>query len=112
MFKRFGYAFNGLKIVFSSQQNIWIHFGVACMVVIAGIFLRLTDREWCIIVMAIFMVFAMEVLNTAIEKLVDFVSPGYHEKAGTVKDISAAAVLLTVIGAVITGLIIFLPKLI
>ena len=60
--------------------------------------------------LAIFLVLAMEVVNTAIEKLVDFVSPAYHEMAGMVKDLSAAAVLLTAVGAVIAGTIIFLPK--
>jgi diacylglycerol kinase len=58
------------------------------------------------------MVIAMETMNSAIEKLVDFVSPGFHEQAGAIKDISAAAVLLTVVGAVVAGLLIFLPKLI
>jgi diacylglycerol kinase len=110
LLKSFGYAFNGLKMVLSSQQNFWIHLVVACFVVGAGMFSNLSASEWCIISIVIFLVLAMELLNTAVEKLVDFVSPGFHEQAGLVKDIAAAAVLLSTIGAVIVGLIIFLPR--
>lgn len=112
LLKSFGYAFNGLKVVLSSQQNFWIHLIVVCIVVIVGVSSGLTTNEWCIITISIFMVLALEVVNTAIEILVDFISPGFHEQAGIVKDIAAAAVLLSAIGAVIVGLIIFLPRLI
>ncbi|MFZ4523070.1 MAG: diacylglycerol kinase family protein [Bacteroidales bacterium] len=111
LIKGFGFAFNGLKIVFSSEQNFRIHLVAATLAVITGIFVHLSEIEWCIIVTSIFLVFAMEIMNTAIEKLVDLVSPGFHRQAGIVKDISAAAVLVTAMAAVITGLIIFLPKL-
>lgn len=97
-------------MVLSTQQNVWIHIVVSCLVMVAGIFARLTAVEWCIIVLTISLVLAMEIMNTAIEKLVDFVSPGFHEQAGLIKDISAAAVLLAAAGAVIAGLIIFVPK--
>ena len=110
LLKSFGYAFRGLRIVLLSQQNFQVHLCIACLVVAAGIAAGLTAGEWCIILLTIFLVLAMEIVNTAIEKLVDFVSPAYHEKAGIVKDISAAAVLLTAIGAVIVGTFIFLPK--
>ena len=108
----FGYAVKGLKIVLRSQQNIWIHLTIACIVVVSGFSAKLSATEWCIIVLAIFLVLAMETVNSAIEKLVDFISPGFHEQAGMVKDISAAAVLITAIGAVIVGFIIFIPRLI
>jgi diacylglycerol kinase (ATP) len=111
LLKSFGFAFKGMGFVIRSQQNFRIHLFVACMVVIAGFFFHITPPEWCIIVLAISMVLAMEILNTAIEKLVDFVSPGFHHQAGIIKDLAAAAVLLTAIGAVIAGIIIFLPKL-
>ena len=110
LLKSFGYAFKGLKRVFVSEQNFRIHLIVAFIVVVSGIFARLTPMEWCIIVTTIFLVLAMEVVNTAIEKLVDFVSPGFQEPAGIIKDIAASAVLLTAIAAVIVGLIIFLPR--
>ena len=110
LLKSFGYALRGLKIVLTSQQNFRIHLCIAFLVVAAGIATRLSVNEWCIIVLTISVVFALEIVNTAIEKLVDLVSPAYNDHAGMVKDISAAAVLLTAIGAVIVGAIIFLPK--
>lgn len=108
--KSFGYALNGLKIVLGSQQNFRIHLVVAFLVIVCGNLIGLSNLEWCVIVITISLVLAMEIINTAIEKLVDFVSPGFHPQAGLVKDIAAAAVLLSAIGAVIVGLIIFLPK--
>ena len=110
LLKTFGFAFSGIKIVLNSQQNFWIHIIVAGIVVAAGILAKLSANEWCIITVAISLVFALEVVNTAIEKLVDFISPAFHKQAGIVKDISAAAVLLTALGAVIVGLIIFIPR--
>lgn len=110
-FRSFGFAVKGLGWVFRDQQNLRVHVCVAVLVLIAGSFATLTPPEWCILVTVIFLVLAMEVMNSAIEKLVDFISPGHHEQAGIVKDISAGAVLLTAIGAVIVGMIIFLPKL-
>lgn len=111
MLKRFGYALKGLKVVLR-QQNFLIHLVIASLVIIAGFYTGVSSREWCILILTISMVLAMETINTAIEKLVDFVSPGFHVQAGMVKDLSAGAVLLTAVGAVIVGLIIFLPKLI
>jgi diacylglycerol kinase len=108
--KSFGNAFRGLKLVMASEKNFRIHIFVACVVIMAGFFAKLTANEWCIIMVTIILVLVLEIMNTAIEKLVDFVSPGFHEQAAWVKDISAAAVLLAATGAVITGLIIFLPK--
>ncbi len=110
MYKKFGYALNGLKIVLTTQQNFRIHMVAACIVVTAGFVSGLSATEWCIITTTIFLVLAMEAVNTAIEKLVDFVSPAFHAQAGAVKDISAGAVLLTAVGAVITGIVIFLPR--
>ncbi len=110
--KSFGFAFKGIRIVGRSQQNFWIHVIIAGLVVVSGFYAKLTHTEWCILVLTMVVVLAMEVINTAIEKLVDFVSPGFNEQAGMIKDISAAAVLVTAIGAIIIGLIIFLPKIV
>lgn len=110
--KSFVYAFKGLRNVAATQQNFRAHVVTAAIVCIAGFLAHLNASEWCMIVLAIFMVISMETMNTAIEKLVDFISPGHHEHAGIIKDISAAAVLVTAVAAVIVGLIIFLPRII
>lgn len=78
-------------------------------VIIAGIVLGITRTEWIMVVMCIGTVIAAELFNTAIEKLVDLVSPERHPVAGRVKDIAAGAVLICAVAAAIIGLIIFIP---
>lgn len=107
----FGYAFNGLRVSLSSGQNIKIHLLFAVAVVIAGLLLKITTVEFSIVMVCIGVVISLEVLNTAIEKLCDFVSPQHHEKIKIIKDIAAAAVLIMAIFSAIVGLIIFIPKL-
>ena len=107
----FIFAFRGLGCVIRCQHNFIIHLVIAFIVVIAGLTCRLNAAEWCLIIFCISLVFSLEVINTAIEKLVDFISPGYQEQAGMVKDIAAAAVLIAALGSVIIGSIIFIPKL-
>ncbi len=107
-----GFALNGLKVFFKTQHNAWIHLTTAILVLIAGFILELTVTEWCLVGFAIGFVMVTEIINTAIEFLTDIVSPGYHEKAGEVKDIAAGAVLLASITAVVIGLVVFLPKVI
>lgn len=112
MLKSFGHAIRGLKVVAGSELNFRIHLLAAMVVVVFGIILQLTTLEWSIVVISMLAVLSMECMNTAIERLVDFVSPGFHEQAGMVKDISAAAVLLTAIGAAVAGSFVFLPRII
>jgi diacylglycerol kinase len=107
----FGFAFQGLGTFFRTQHNAWLHLVAALLVVLAGYYFELPSAEWCWIVMAIVLVFITEMFNTAIEFLSDVVSPNIHPQIKKVKDVSAAAVLISSIGAVIIGLIIFLPKL-
>ena len=80
-------------------------------VVIAGFVLGITRMEWMIIILCIGVVIAAELFNTAIEKLVDLVSPQQHPVAGQVKDIAAGAVLVCAATAAIIGLIVFIPYL-
>jgi diacylglycerol kinase (ATP) len=108
----FRHAFNGIKTLLSGEANARIHSIATVAVVTAGLLLDITSTEWIAVVIAIGAVFAAEALNTAIERLSDIVSPGYHETIKQVKDLSAGAVLFMSIAAAITGAIIFLPKLI
>jgi diacylglycerol kinase len=111
LMRSFAYAFKGIRSAVFSQQNFRIHLLAALCVVAGGIIIRLSAMEWCILPIVIFFVFAMELMNTAVEKLVDFISPGQDERAGAIKDLSAAAVLVAAAAALIAGLLIFLPKL-
>jgi diacylglycerol kinase len=106
----FGYAFKGIATLFTSQPNARIHALVLSLVVLAGFFFKIDRTEWLTIVLIAALVLSAEAMNTAIEFVVDLVSPDYHLLAGKAKDVAAAAVLLAAFGAVIIGLMIFLPK--
>jgi diacylglycerol kinase (ATP) len=107
--KSFGFAFKGLKVFFRTQHNAWIHALAAGMAILLGFFFHIERWEWCFVITAIGLVFITEAINTAIEFLTDLVSPGFNEKAGRVKDLAAAAVLIASIIALFIGCIIFLP---
>lgn len=108
--KSFVYAFAGIKALISREHNAWIHCAAALAVLVFGLLLDISGTEWCIVLTCIAMVLAAEGFNTAIEKLVDIVSPEFNEKAGKVKDVAAGAVLITAIVSAIIGCIIFIPK--
>ena len=95
-----------------SQPNAWIHAGATVLVVAAGIFFSLGRAEWCWIVLTIISVWTAEALNTAFEFLTDVASPQFHPLAERAKDVAAGAVLITAIGSVVIGLIVFGPHLV
>jgi diacylglycerol kinase (ATP) len=107
----FGYAFKGLGHAAKTQLNFRVHSVLALIAVLLGYALHISTAEWLWVSLCIGMVLLTELINTAIELLVDLVSPEYNEKAGRVKDMCAAAVLITAITALVIGLIIFVPKL-
>lgn len=107
----FGFAFKGVATLFKTQPNARIHLMAILLVTVAGFLLKVSTAEWCFIVMSFAMVLAAEAINTAVEFVVDLTSPDYHPLAGKAKDVAAAAVLITAIGASLIGFIIFLPKL-
>jgi diacylglycerol kinase len=109
--KGFGFAVNGLVIALRSERNLRFHFWIMVPVCLFGLYLHLTAVEWMVITGCCALVVGAELMNTAIEKLTDLVSPEYNEKAGMVKDIAAAAVLICSIAAAIMGCLIFVPKL-
>lgn len=110
--RSFSYAFSGLKILLKTQHNSWIHLAVTGVVLAVGVTLRITAIEWCVLTLAMASVWITETLNTAIEFLTDLVSPEFHPIAGQVKDLAAAAVLISAMGAAIVGMIVFLPRII
>lgn len=107
----FGYAWKGIRCCIGKEQNLSFHLIAAIIVVIAGFILSITTIEWTIVILCIGVVIAAELFNTAIERLVDLVSPQQHPIAGKVKDIPAGAVLVCAVTAAIIGLIIFVPYL-
>lgn len=106
----FKYAGEGIVSSFKSERNMKIHIFIMLLVVLFGILLKLSKLEWIICVMLFSIVICGELFNTAIETIVDMVSPEKNEKAKIAKDVSAGAVLVVAIGAAIVGGIIFIPK--
>ncbi len=95
----------------ASQQNAWIHTAATIAVVAAGLYFHLTKFEWCWIILTIVSVWTAEALNTAFEFLTDVASPSFHPLAEKAKDVAAGAVLITAIGSVLIGMLIFGPHL-
>jgi len=111
-FGGFGFAFNGIKYTFNTQLNFRVHCFVAIIIAALCFYLELNKTEWLWIIAAMAIVFMAELANTAIETLVDMVSPEYNLKAGLVKDIAAALVLIAALMALTIGILILLPKII
>jgi diacylglycerol kinase (ATP) len=112
LLRSFGFAFKGLRYATLTQPNFRIHLALAFIAVVLGVLLHISFAEWQWIMLSIAIVLVTELVNTGIETLTDLVSPGYHEKAGHVKDVCAASVVIAALFALITGIVIFLPKLI
>nr|WP_068892433.1 diacylglycerol kinase family protein [Pedobacter panaciterrae] len=108
--KGFGYAFSGIIYAFKTQLNFKFHIVALLLTAIAGWYFTLSVHEWLWIVAAAAIVLITELLNTAIEVLVDLISPNFNPKAKIIKDVAAASVLIAAIGSAIIGLIIFIPK--
>jgi diacylglycerol kinase (ATP) len=111
LFKSFGYAKDGLKTGLKEERNMKIHLCISVIVIVAGLFLELSRLEWIAIVLCVGIVFAAELFNTALENVVDLISPKYHPVAGKIKDLSAAAVIICAVVSVVVGVIIFGNKL-
>ncbi len=108
--KSFKYAFKGLYFVITTQTNMQIHLLTMIFVVSAGFFFNISLTEWLFLILAIALVLIAEIVNTSIEEIVNFISPDFNKKAGLIKDLGAAFVLLAAIFSIIVGTIIFLPK--
>lgn len=108
--KAFGYAWQGIQTLFRKEAHARIHLAAAFCVTVAGFVFGLSRMEWVAVVFCIGGVFMAEGFNTSIERVCDKVSPERNPLIKDAKDIAAGAVLLFVIAAVITGLIIFVPK--
>lgn len=107
---KFLVAFKGIKNVFLEESSFRYQTLVLVVTIFLAFWFKISLIEWIAIILAAMVVFALEIMNTAIENIIDMISPGFHIRAGKVKDISAGAVLLAAIGAIIIGLIIFIPK--
>ena len=110
LYKSFGYAFEGIFTCIRNERNMKIHCTAAVLVVIAGLILGLSVTEWCICLGLFGLVMALELVNTAVESVVDLVTEERKPLAKVAKDSAAGAVLIAAIMAAVIGLIIFVPR--
>jgi len=103
-------AVNGIILFFRQEHNSWIHLLASISAIILGVVLKCSKSEFMIITIVIGFVWATEIFNTAIEKFADFTSKESNPKIKFIKDVSAAAVLIAAVTALVTGCIIFIPK--
>jgi diacylglycerol kinase len=108
--KRFAAAFNGLYLLFTREPHGRVHLVAMVLAIAAGWYFRISALEWMAILIAIGIVIGAEGLNTAIEKLGDFVHKEKHNEMRHIKDIAAGAVLIAAIVAAVVACIIFIPK--
>ena len=106
----FKYAFIGIYEGLKSQWNFKFHLLAACMVIALGFYFEVSKIEWCILLICCAIVISLELINTAIELLCDFIEPNKNEKIRIIKDISAAGVLVSAIVAAVIGGIVFVPR--
>lgn len=110
IWKSFGYAFEGIFTCIKKERNMKIHCAMAVLVVIAGVILKISLTEWCICLVLFGLIMALELVNTAIEAVVDLVTQEKKPLAKIAKDTAAGAVLIAAIMSAIIGCIIFVPK--
>ncbi len=104
------YACKGTIVAVKQERNLRIHLYITMLVILSGIICQLSFIEWGIIFLCISSVISLEIINTAIEELVNFISPEYNKKAGKIKDLSSGSILVAAFFSVIIGCFIFIPK--
>ena len=109
-FKAFDYAWSGILYGVKAERNLKFHLVAAIVVILAGLYTGLSMIEWSIVVLLIGGMLALEMMNAAIERVVDLVTLENHPLAKHAKDLAAGAVLVYAISSVVIGLIIFVPK--
>lgn len=107
----FAHAFDGVLSALKTERNLVIHFAIAALVTALAFVLRCSAAEWYVLIMLFGLVIAAELVNTAIETVINLVSPQYHPLAKLAKDTAAGAVLVMAVAAAVIGSIIFVPKL-
>ena len=108
----FFHAGRGIKYCFSKEQNFRIHILVMVAVIAAGVYFSISTTEWIFVFVCCTMMLAMEMLNTALERMCDLITEDIHPLIKCIKDVSAGAVLICAAGSAVTGLLIFIPKII
>ncbi len=108
--KSVGFALRGALLLIRTEASIKVQFFIGIIMTAAGFYYDISNTEWILQILTIAVIMGTEGLNTAIEKVADFIQPEFDKRIGFIKDVSAGAVMIVSIGATIIGLIIYLPK--
>lgn len=108
--KSVGYAFKGAVKLITTEHSVMVQTAIGIVMVAAGFYFDISATEWMFQTLAIGLVLCIEGLNTAVEKVADFIHPEFHEKIGFIKDIAAGAVFFAAMTAIAIGAIIYIPK--
>lgn len=103
------YALKGAFKLITTEHSIMVQSFIGILMTVAGFYYSITKTEWMFQIFAIGLILSIEGLNTAVEKMADFVHPNHHHKIGFIKDIAAGAVLFAAFAGVAIGIIIYLP---
>ena len=105
------YTIIGAHKLITTEHSVMIQSSIAVLLIFAGFYYDISREEWMMQILSTGLVLAIEGMNTAVEKICDFIHPEYHEKIGFIKDIAGGAVLFAAIASIAVGLLIYVPKL-
>lgn len=109
--KSVGFAVKGAFKLITTEHSVMVQSSLAVVMIIAGFVFHISRVEWMMQILAFGLVLGIESLNTAVEKIADFIHPEFHDRIGFIKDIAAGAVMFAATAAIAVGLLIYVPKL-
>ncbi|MBC5833786.1 diacylglycerol kinase family protein [Flavobacterium sp. F372] len=108
--KSVGFAVKGAYKLVTSEHSVMVQFSIMILMIFAGFYFDISREEWMLQILAFGLVLGIEGLNTAVEKIADFIHPEFHNRIGFIKDIAAGAVLFAAFSAIAVGALIYVPK--
>ncbi len=108
--KSIGFAVKGAFKLVSTEHSVMVQFSLMILMILAGFYFHISREEWMLQILAFGLVLGIEGLNTAVEKIADFIHPEFHNRIGFIKDIAAGAVLFAAFSAIAVGALIYVPK--
>jgi diacylglycerol kinase (ATP) len=109
--KSMKFAAKGAFKLITTEHSVMVQSSIGVLITLAGFYFGINKTEWLVQTLAIGLVLGIEGLNTAVEKIADFIHPEYHERIGFIKDIAAGAVFFAAITAIVIAAIIYIPYL-
>jgi diacylglycerol kinase (ATP) len=108
--KSVGFAVKGAYKLVTTEHSVMVQFSIMILMIFAGFYFHISREEWMLQILAFGLVLGIEGLNTAVEKIADFIHPEFHNRIGFIKDIAAGAVLFAAFSAIAVGALIYVPK--